>query len=130
MRSPSPFVAWTTGALLGSAALAGVGLYGLNWQVAVWPVLAVWLVAVTCVTASLYWFDKHRAERGGRRVPEATLHALAAAGGSPGALLGMKLFRHKTIKGRFRVVFWLIVATQLVLLAWAAKDAWGASAGR
>jgi len=47
------------------------------------------------------------------------LHTLAAVGGSPGALLGMSLFRHKTIKGKFRILFWCIVALQVSLGAWA-----------
>ena len=30
----------------------------------------------------------------------------------------MRTFRHKTIKGRFRFVFWAIVVLQLVLIGW------------
>jgi uncharacterized membrane protein YsdA (DUF1294 family) len=130
MRSPSLPFAWTAGAIVLAAVIATGLLYLLNWTVAFWPCVAAWLVAVTPVTFALYWLDKRRAERAGPRVPETTLHTLAATGGSLGAYLGMRAFRHKTIKGRFRVVFWLIVATQVVLLAWAVKDAWGAANGR
>lgn len=130
LRSPSPQFAWTTGAVVSAAILATGLLYFLNWNVSVWPCVVVWLVAVTVVTFGLYGLDKRRAVRLGRRVPELTLHILAAAGGSLGAYFGMLVFRHKTVKGRFRVVFWLIVATQAVILAWAVKDAWGATDGR
>lgn len=130
LRPPTPATAWTAGAI-GLAAILATGLLNvLNWHLAFWPCVAVWLVAVTVVTFGLYWLDKRRAARQGRRVPELTLHTLAAAGGSLGAYLGMTTFRHKTIKGRFRVVFWLIVATQAVVLAWAVKDAWGVAGGR
>src|SRR5207249_886555 len=59
--------------------------------------------------------------RQGRRVPEAVLLTLAASGGSLGAYAGMSFFRHKTLKGSFRTLYWLIVAAQVVLLAWAVR---------
>lgn len=82
------------------------------------PWLAAWLVAVNPVAFGYYGFDKLQARRGGRRVPERVLFGLALVGGSLGAYAGMELFRHKTIKGSFRLVFWLIVALQLGLAAW------------
>ena len=57
-----------------------------------------------------YAVDKRRSERGGWRVSENTLHLLELAGGWPGALLAMKLFRHKTRKLSFLLVTWGIVA--------------------
>ena len=54
-------------------------------------------------------FDKQRARGGGRRVPEKTLHLLEALGGWPGALVGVRLFRHKSSKPAYLVVLWLIV---------------------
>jgi uncharacterized membrane protein YsdA (DUF1294 family) len=60
----------------------------------------------------LYGYDKRQAVAGGRRIPELVLHAAALFGGSPGALLGQGLFRHKTYKRRFRVVFTAIVLLQ------------------
>ena len=58
------------------------------------------------------------------RVPEMVLHILALAGGSLGAWLGMRLFRHKTVKGSFRLAFWLIVSLQVLLVAWVAHLLW------
>jgi uncharacterized membrane protein YsdA (DUF1294 family) len=43
-------------------------------------------------------------------VSENTLHLLELVGGWPGALLAMKLFRHKTRKLSFLLVTWAIVA--------------------
>jgi uncharacterized membrane protein YsdA (DUF1294 family) len=79
---------------------------------------------VNPVTFIYFGYDKLQARRGGSRIPEIVLHTLALAGGSPGAFLAMTAFRHKTIKGTFRLVFWCIVVLQTLLLAWLAKIHW------
>lgn len=89
---------------------------GRPWLLSAWA--ASWLVAINVVALIYFGYDKAQATQSGPRVPEAVLHALTAAGGSPGALLAMQLFRHKTMKGRFRILFWCIVALQATLLAW------------
>ena len=61
-----------------------------------------------------YGFDKRRAQKNGRRVPEKTLHVMALFGGWPGALMGQRVFRHKTQKLSFRIVFWLCVVLHLI----------------
>jgi uncharacterized membrane protein YsdA (DUF1294 family) len=72
------------------------------------------IVALTSLAAfAAYGWDKRRARRQGRRVPENTLHLLALLGGWPGALAGQRVFRHKTQKLGFRVVFWLVVVLHL-----------------
>jgi uncharacterized membrane protein YsdA (DUF1294 family) len=74
------------------------------------------LAALNAVTFLGYGYDKHQARSGGLRVPEATLHVLSAAGGTPGAFIGQRLFHHKTRDRRFQVIFWVIVAVQIVVL--------------
>jgi uncharacterized membrane protein YsdA (DUF1294 family) len=78
------------------------------------------VIRVSVATFVLYGFDKRRAGTRRGRVPEVILHLFALAGGSPGALLGQQLFRHKTRKVAFQVVFWLIVVLQvgLILYVW------------
>jgi uncharacterized membrane protein YsdA (DUF1294 family) len=83
-----------------------------------------WLLAINVVTFGYYGYDKARARSAGSRVPELVLHGLSAGGGSPGAFAGMHLFRHKTVKQSFRILFWCIVALQLALAAWIAKLLW------
>ena len=84
--------------------------------------LLAWLGAVNPVTFFYYGFDKWRAKNGGWRVPEAALHGLSIVGGSLGAFAGMQWFRHKTIKGRFRILFWGIVLLQAALVALVVKQ--------
>ena len=79
------------------------------------PWLAVWL-ALNAVTILVYGYDKAIAGGTRRRVPERTLLTLALLGGSPGALLAMGLFRHKTAKATFRRAMMLIVGAQCALL--------------
>ena len=62
---------------------------------AVWATAYVLLMSLTDFL--LMGADKRRSRRqGARRVPERTFFLLALLGGSPGALAGMYLFRHKT----------------------------------
>ena len=49
-------------------------------------------------------------------MPEQVLLMLALAGGSPAALIGMRLFHHKTAKGSFQQKFWLVLLVQAVLV--------------
>lgn len=74
------------------------------------------LIAMNAAALLLYGYDKRQAIVGGTRIPETVLHAVALLGGSPGALLGQGLFRHKTRKRRFRLVFAVIVLLQAGLI--------------
>jgi uncharacterized membrane protein YsdA (DUF1294 family) len=85
---------------------------------------AVWLVCINLVTFAYHGYDKRQAMHDGWRVPELVLHLLAVAGGSLGAFAAMRLFRHKTIKGSFRFVFWVIVVVQLGACAVVAYGLW------
>jgi uncharacterized membrane protein YsdA (DUF1294 family) len=75
-----------------------------------------WLAGVNAVTFLAYGLDKRWARAGELRVPEATLHVLALAGGSPAALAAQACFRHKTRDRRFRWVFFGILLAQGFLL--------------
>ncbi len=80
------------------------------------PALGAWLISVNLATLAVYAWDKGAAASQARRVPEMTLHALALLGGSPAALLGQRLFQHKTRKRSFQIAFRAIVATQILLM--------------
>ena len=80
--------------------------------------LAVWLIAINLVTFAVYGADKRRARRGAWRVPEKTLFLLPLLGGSVGALLGMRVFRHKTKHWYFVWGVPAILLAQIALAAW------------
>ncbi len=95
-----------------SAILLAAGLvYGLDL-----PWLTGWLTAVNLVAFVLFGVDKQFAKRSRRRISEADLLYYLLIGGTLGATIGMKLFRHKTQKKSFRRWYWSIVAVQLILL--------------
>ena len=75
------------------------------------------VLVLSLVAFVFYGFDKRRARTDGRRVPEKTLHLLALLGGWPGALMGQRVFRHKTQKLSYRIVFWLCVMLHMVIVA-------------
>ncbi|MBD9462451.1 DUF1294 domain-containing protein [Pseudomonas sp. Pdm06] len=93
-------------ALLCALPLFGSLLFGL--RAVSWVPMAAYGV-VSVVAFLLYWSDKRKARAEAWRTPENVLHALELAGGWPGALLAQQLFRHKTRKVSFQVVFWFIV---------------------
>jgi uncharacterized membrane protein YsdA (DUF1294 family) len=81
--------------------------------------MAGFAIALLSATAYLaYAFDKHAAERGRWRTPEATLHALELLGGWPGALIAQRVMRHKTRKASYRMGFWMAVAANCAALGW------------
>lgn len=49
-------------------------------------------------TLLAFWWDKRAAERSAWRVRERSLHVFEALGGWPGALLAMRVVRHKNRK--------------------------------
>jgi uncharacterized membrane protein YsdA (DUF1294 family) len=59
--------------------------------------------------------DKQKAKKKKRRIPEVTLLASAALGGSIGAVLGMYTFRHKTKHPTFTVGIPIILVLQVML---------------
>ncbi|NCD32859.1 MAG: DUF1294 domain-containing protein [Spartobacteria bacterium] len=77
-----------------------------------------YLIAINVMTLVFYGYDKLIAGKKVVRIPEWILHGMAFAGGSPAAFAGQKIFRHKTIKRSFQIVYWLIVMVQAGLLVY------------
>lgn len=64
----------------------------------------------------LMGYDKRQAQVGGYRIPEKALLTLGVLGGALGGLIGMRVFKHKTRKSYFWVMFLIALAVQVYLL--------------
>ncbi len=73
-------------------------------------------VLISVVTFFAYSFDKSAAEEGDWRLSEDILHSLSILGGWAGALTAQVLIRHKSKKISFKIVFWVTVAFNSILL--------------
>ena len=60
------------------------------------PYYLLFIALMSFVTFCLYAADKRKAKKGRWRTKESVLLGLGFFGGAPGALLGMKVFHHKT----------------------------------
>lgn len=80
--------------------------------------LSLWVLALSVLAFSLFGYDKRQARRGGRRIRERTLFLTALLGGSPGAILGMRVFHHKTLHRSFRWGLPAILMAQIALCLW------------
>ena len=94
-------------------ALALTFLLTSQFPLALW---VAWLLAFSAVAFLAYGYDKLIAGTERTRVPEKVLLLLALLGGTPGALVGMQVFRHKTTKPSFQQQFWLVVLFQIILV--------------
>ena len=75
------------------------------------------ILILSIIEAALMGYDKQQSKVNGWRIPEKVLLGLGIAGGALGGLLGMRLFRHKTKKTYFWVIFGIAAFGHLYLLA-------------
>ena len=85
-----------------------------------WGWASIWLVLINLTTFFVFGLDKLKAKRkekreNVRRIPEKTLFLLAILGGSAGALLGMRVWHHKTLHRSFRFGIPAILMLQIII---------------
>ena len=78
-------------------------------------ILIGYLAMVNVVAFVTYGIDKLKARRNQWRIPESTLLLLAMIGGSIGAWIGLKVWRHKTLHKKFKYGIPLIIVVQIAL---------------
>jgi len=78
-------------------------------------IVLAYLLVVNLIAFALMGIDKKKAERGAWRIKEATLFFWAIIGGSIGANLGMKVFRHKTKHTQFVIGMPAILIFQVLI---------------
>lgn len=77
-----------------------------------------YLLGINISAFLIYGLDKFKAQRQLWRIPEITLLLVALLGGSLGAWLGMKVWRHKSKHLLFSLGLPLILALQLVWIGY------------
>ena len=80
--------------------------------------LLYYLLGINIITFILYGVDKYKAQKNKWRIPEKTLIIFAVFGGSIGALLGIKVFHHKTLHKKFKYGVPAILILQIAAAAY------------
>ena len=83
------------------------------WRVAQqtdWRIVLLYLFTLSVATVVLYRHDKRAAQSqsGAWRTPESVLHLAELGGGWAAAYFAQQIFRHKTSKTGYQLIFWLI----------------------
>ncbi len=78
--------------------------------------LLYYLIVINIVTFLVYGIDKWKAKQGSWRISEVSLLILAVIGGCIGALLGMKIWHHKTMHKKFKYGLPMILLAQITLI--------------
>ena len=78
--------------------------------------LLYYLLVINILTFVVFGIDKWKAKQGSWRISEATLLMFAVIGGTIGALLGMQVWRHKTMHKKFKYGLPLILLGQIALI--------------
>jgi uncharacterized membrane protein YsdA (DUF1294 family) len=83
--------------------------------------LLYYFVCVNVLTFLVYGIDKWQARQGKWRISEATLLLLAVIGGSIGAWLGMRVWRHKTMHKKFKYGIPAILMIHIIIIGYLSK---------
>ena len=76
--------------------------------------LIVYLLLINIAAFALFGADKRKARRGDWRISEKGLFLSAVLGGSLGAMIGMRLFHHKTKHWYFVIGIPAILVLQII----------------
>lgn len=80
--------------------------------------LGLYLLLINLIGFVLMGVDKRRAKRDQWRISEKTLFLPPLLGGTVGAILGMRVFHHKTKHWYFRYGLPALLVLQLALAGW------------
>ena len=79
-------------------------------------IIYTFIAILNVITFLIYAIDKWKAKKSRWRIPESILLLLAVLGGSIGALMGMKIWHHKTMHKKFKYGIPLIMILQIGML--------------
>ena len=83
-----------------------------------YDIILSYLLMINIFTMYTFFLDKSKDKNKKWRIKESTLFLLSITGGSLGALLGMKLFKHKTKHWYFKYGIPFILIVQIILTAY------------
>lgn len=78
--------------------------------------IVYYLIGINVIAFLVYGIDKWKAKKSLWRIRETALLGLAVLGGSIGAWLGMKVWRHKTMHKKFKYGIPLILIAQVAIV--------------
>ncbi|PFA61835.1 hypothetical protein CN378_21865 [Bacillus sp. AFS015802] len=81
-------------------------------------ILYLYAVIINFIGFTVMGRDKKKAKRHEYRISERVLWQIAIVGGSVGAYIGMKIYRHKTRHKQFAIGIPLLVMLHCVLFIW------------
>jgi uncharacterized membrane protein YsdA (DUF1294 family)/cold shock CspA family protein len=111
LQATNPYIFYS---IMGGCLVALMAI--LVWWHFELPPLAAVFLALNVGAVFFMGLDKALARSGSVRTPEVVVFVIALLGGSPGVLLGIHVFKHKTRKASFQFVLLLIVVAQLWIL--------------
>lgn len=76
----------------------------------------IYIFVINLYTYLLFFVDKQKAKKESRRISEYDLLKFSLMGGVVGALIGMKMFRHKTQKKEFYYRVYIILAIYILVI--------------
>ena len=79
-------------------------------------ILIFYFFIINLIGYFLMYLDKEKAKKNKWRIKESTFFIIAILGGSVGAFLGMKVFRHKTKHLKFSIGLPLIIIVQVFII--------------
>jgi uncharacterized membrane protein YsdA (DUF1294 family) len=79
--------------------------------------IAVYLLIMNIWAMALFGIDKKSAKRKEQRIRESKLFRVCFWGGAAGGLIGMNLFRHKTLKKKFSIGIPILFVLQLIIFS-------------
>lgn len=77
--------------------------------------IIIYIAIVNFVSFIIFGIDKYLAIKNKRRISEKTLFFISIIGGSLGSILGMNIFRHKTKKKKFLVIYLFLIIHIIIL---------------
>lgn len=80
--------------------------------------IAILLLLLNLIALGAFAIDKYLARKSKRRISEKALLILSALFASPGGLLGMVIFNHKTSKYKFRLGLPVLLLAHAAVFYW------------